>query len=325
MTDTILHARRALTLLALAGLAACGGGGGGGSGVDDPPVGADLLAITDANADAVARSGLASTGVGPLTANLGAGLGGTNAASRVVAQVGRRAQALGLQSVARVQPQAAEVLDCAVSGTVTVDFQDGNANSLFDVAGESLSITASACNEGDGVTLDGNFTMTLDSYTNGSNYGFTMAFNALRAQDTDGAVRLDGSLRVQLTGGTTLDMSASSIDLQATPNGASYRFVLADFSAHAVDRGDALVERISGRFSGSGLSSGSVSVTTPVDVVQRYADDYPSAGTMTFVGAKSSALRIEALSATQARLSIDADGDGTYETVRTVAWADLDR
>ena len=88
---------------------------------------------------------------------------------------------------------------------------------------------------------------------------------------------------------------------------------------------EALVQRVAGRFAGSGLSSGRVDVTTPVSVVQRYADDYPSAGTMRFVGASGSALKLDALSATQVRLSVDANGDGSYETERTLLWADLDR
>lgn len=307
---------------AVAGLVACGGGGGGGS---EPPPAADLLAITDANADAVARAGLAGSGVGPLVANLGTGLGAAGASSRVVAQVQRRAQTLGMRAASRARPLAATVLDCAVSGSVTVNFNDSNSSGSLDAVGESVSIAASACDEGDGATLDGSFSMTLDSYANASTFGFTMAFEALRAQGPEGEVRLDGALRVQLDNGTTLDMSATSLDLQAAPTGASYRFALAGFAAHLVDRGDAMVERLSGRFSGSGLATYSVDVTTPVDMVLRYADDYPSSGTMRFVGAKGSVLKLDALSAAQARLSIDADGDGTYETVRTVAWADLER
>ncbi|MBQ0945404.1 hypothetical protein KAK07_18850 [Ideonella sp. 4Y16] len=322
MNTSILNTRRALTLLALASLAACGGGGGGDGG--EPPVATDL-AITDANADAVARVGLASTSVGPLAANLGTGLGATGSASQVVALVSRRAQALGLKAASRVQPQAAAVVDCAVSGSVSVNFSDSNANGLFDATGESISVSASACDDGSGFTLNGSFTMTLGSFTDARNFGFTMAFAGLQTTTTEGSVRLDGELAVQLSGGNTLDLSSPSIVLQASRSGVSYRFALASYVAHVVDRGDASVQRVTGTFSGTGLDSYRVQVTTPVDVVQRYADDYPSAGTMKFVGAAGSVLKVDALNATQARLSVDANGDGAYETVRTVLWADLDR
>ncbi|MBQ0961040.1 hypothetical protein KAK06_18945 [Ideonella sp. 4Y11] len=321
MNNSILNPRRALTLLALASLTACGGGS---NDRDTAPLVLDL-AITDANADDVARVGLASTAVGPLAANLGTGLGAAGSASQVVALVSRRAQALGLKAASRVQPQAAAVVDCAVSGSVSVNFNDSNANGLFDAAGESISVSASACNDGSGFTLNGSFTMTLDSFTDARNFGFTMAFANLQTTTTEGSVRLGGDLAVQLSGGNTLDLRAAMIALQASYSGASYQFELGDYVAHVVDRGDAAVQRVSGTFRGTGLDNHQVRVTTPVDVVQRYADDYPSAGTMKFVGDAGSALKVDALNATQARLSVDANGDGAYETVRTVLWADLDR
>ena len=67
----------------------------------------------------------------------------------------------------------------------------------------------------------------------------------------------------------------------------------------------------------------SVTLSTLVPVVILAADDYPSQGALVIQGANQSALRIDALNATQAQLSIDADGNGTYETVKVVNWADL--
>jgi len=212
-----------------------------------------------------------------------------------------------------------------VSGSVSVNFTDINGNGQFDAAGESISLSANACNDGDGVTLNGSFSMALSAFTDGLNFSFTMGFAGLQTTNAEGTLRLDGDLAVRLAGGNTLDLSAPSIVLQATRGSANYRFALTDYAAHVVDRGDAAVQRVSGDFAGTGLDSFHVQVSTPVDVVQRYADDYPSAGTMKFVGAASSVLKVEAIDATQARLSIDANGDGTYETVRTVLWADLDR
>jgi hypothetical protein len=321
MTVSILHARRALTMLAVAALGACGGGGGDSS---NPPA-AELLAISDANADAVARAGLASAGVGPVAAGLGTGMGATGAADPTVANASRRASTLAVKAAARVRPMAARTIDCAVSGSVTVDLTDANANDLLDLPGESLRITASQCNEGDGNVLNGSFTMALTAFTNGTNFSFTMAFANLAVQGSDGTAGLDGTLAVRFSGGNTLEISADSFALRAQQTGSSYSFSLSDFSTRVVDSGDALVQRVAGRLAGSGLSSYSVDVTTPVSVVQRYADDYPSSGTMRFVGASGSALKVDALSATQVRLSVDANGDGTYETVRTMLWSELDR
>lgn len=321
MTDSILHARRALMMLAVAALSACGGGGGDSG---NPPA-AELLAISDANADDVARAGLAGAGVGPIAAGLGTGLGATGAAGPQVAQASRRVTALAVKAAARVRPMAARTIDCAVSGSVTVDLADGNANGLLDAPGESLSFAASQCNDGDGNLLNGSFTMTLTAFTNGTNFSFNMAFASLSIQASDGTAGLDGTLAVRFTGGNTLDISADRFALRAQQGGNSYSFSLSDFSTRVIDTGDTLVQRVAGRLAGSGLSSYSVDVSTPVSVVQRDTDDYPSSGTMRFVGASGSALKVDALSATQVRLSVDANGDGTYETVRTMLWADLDR
>lgn len=322
MNTMMLRACRALTMLAMAALSACGGGGGTSK---SQPVGVDPLAITDANADAVARAGLGGTAVGPVAAGLGAGVGPGGAARPGVTQVSRRVAALALKTAGRVRPMAAQTIDCAVSGSVTVDLTDGNANGLLDAAGESLRISASQCNDGDGQVLNGSFTMALTAFTNGTNFGFTMAFANLSVQGSEGTAALDGTLTVAFTGGNRLDIGADNFLLRAEQPGRSDSFELKDFSASVVDTGDALAQRVAGRFSGSGLSIYYVDVTTPVSVVQRDTDDYPSSGTMRFVGASGSALKVDALSATQVRLSVDANGDGTYETVRTMLWADLDR
>jgi hypothetical protein len=57
--------------------------------------------------------------------------------------------------------------------------------------------------------------------------------------------------------------------------------------------------------------------------VARPSDDYPSSGVMVITGAANSQLKLTALSNTQVRQELDANGDGTYESSTTVNWNTL--
>jgi hypothetical protein len=72
------------------------------------------------------------------------------------------------------------------------------------------------------------------------------------------------------------------------------------------------------------LGNHSVTITTPSNMVFQWSDSYPSQGIMVIKGSGGSALKVEALNSSQARLSVDANGDGTYESSVDVNWVDID-
>jgi hypothetical protein len=65
----------------------------------------------------------------------------------------------------------------------------------------------------------------------------------------------------------------------------------------------------------------SFSTTTPL--VSRATDQYPSSGVLEITGGGNSRLRMTALSNTQVKQELDANGDGTYEGSSTVNWDTL--
>ena len=306
--------------LTLALLTACGGGSGGSDSGGD----AQALAITTENADTLAMAGVAAVGVGSMASDLSVSLGGGTGVGRVVVQHSQRARALAVAAARKARPLGTFSQDCAVAGSITVSLVDLNADGELDGVGESVAIAADGCDEGGGTLLDGEFGMTVTSYTDGNNFSFNFTFADLVATDSAGVVSTaDGDLAMTLSGGDTVTVSSTALAVSTDVSGTREAFALSEFSVRVVDRGDAIVESVSGVIAGSGLGNQWVRISTPVSVVVLNTDEQPSSGTMVFTGANSSALKIEAIDATQARLSVDANGDGSYETSKVVLWSEL--
>jgi hypothetical protein len=68
---------------------------------------------------------------------------------------------------------------------------------------------------------------------------------------------------------------------------------------------------------------GRFSVATATPFLQTFAQAYPHQGQLRAAGLNSSAVRVTALSATQVRVDLDANGDGAYEATKDVAWSAL--
>lgn len=321
---TMIRCRRplgaTLAAAALLGLTACGGGGGGdGGGVQQ----AGELAISADNADNVARAAAMGTSMGPLAATLGQGMVSPGGFSQVVVQQARRARALLLrQAQTDRRAQAGGVVPCSVSGSLSVQVSDGNGSGALDAAGESISLTANSCDDGSGV-MSGNFAVTLSSYASQQNFGFDFSFNGFSITDASGVAAIDGAMHVEVAAGTTLTLTASSLSARATVAGVPHSMGLSNFRVALQDQGDRAAEQISGTFVLGDYANQAVTLSTPTTIVQLYADDYPSSGVLQVNGAGGSVLRLQALNATQAQLSVDAQGDGSFETSRTVNWADL--
>jgi len=309
-------------------LSACGGGSGGYGGGGGDPGGSGPMAITADNAPAAARAGLAAVDAGQIAGTAGDGLVGPLGGAGLVASQARAAHAVAARAMALGHRQAAAVQTspCGAGGTITLTLTDTNGNAQLDRAGEAVSLAVNQCDFGDGVKLNGSFVLTLTGYTDTQHYAFNLSFNNFTANDLTSNVQfaVNGNLAVTKAG-LSGSISSPSYSVSATDHGTAHSFSVKSFSATVTeDSGQTqTTESVAGTFSGTDFGTRYVTLSTLVPIVILSSDTYPSQGSLLIQGSGGSALKVEALNAAQARLSVDANGDGSYETVTTVNWADI--
>jgi hypothetical protein len=232
---------------------------------------------------------------------------------------------MAVSALAQRRIVATSTLLCQGGGTLTISFNDSNADDQLNRAGESVSLTANACNAGNGVTTNGGFSLQLSSFTDNTQLAFTLTFNNFRTGDTTAtnAMAIDGSVSASLSG-TNVLANSPSLNISATAGGLTRSFGVQALSISYVDDGTAVTESVSGTFTSSEFAGQSVQVTTLVPVVILWTDDYPSQGMLQVTGANNSSIKVEALNAVQAQIYIDANGDGGFETTKVVNWSTLD-
>lgn len=314
-------------------VAACGGGGG-----DAPAAAQPTVGISSTNQDQVARTSAsavvsvaaAGTGTGATGSGGGAGVAALPGAARQVAlalQGGRKAAlAAGVQPLAVVT----DTTLCPAGGQFVVAVNNANNNNAFD-AGDSLTITFENCKTTATDNTNGSIAVTVASVS-GTGFIGTMTLNlastegtrtgsvvgSVAASYTDvsatvsrtellvGAAGLSGTVSIGNVSETITYENGFSIATTSTVNGAG-----AAVSSSST---------VSGAITASGLANGRIVLATPAPIVQLAADAYPSSGALRATGTSGSTLLVTALSATQVRLQLDADGNGSYEGDKTVAW-----
>lgn len=314
--------RKALGTALLAALAACGGGGGDSTGgsVTGP------LAITAANADSAARVGAQAAGSVAMIGGASTSFAAITGQQVTVAQV-RRAHAMAVAALGTQRRVAGTgTVLCGGGGSLTITFNDSNADDLLNRAGESISLTANNCSDGAGSTTNGTFSLQVSTYTDATHLSFTLAFVGFRTSDTTQgtAAAIDGSVTAALSGVANITATSPSLSISATSSGVSRSFGVQGFSMSYADNGTAVTESVAGTFTSSEFQGQSVQVSTLVPVVILWTDDYPSQGMLQVTGANNSSIKVEALNAVQAQIYIDANGDGGFETTKVVNWSTLD-
>lgn len=320
-----LRTLRVLSLSALAVLAACGGGGS--STTANASASTEPLGVTADNANTVARAGLAGLDVGQVAVGLGSVFVGPTGQFNTVAQA-RRMHAMAVNAVGatnRILATRQAVIDCPNGGTMTIAVNDSNNSGSMDAVGESATVSFNACHIDSSSLATGSLSLTLTRYSSASDLAVNLVFTNFTATGaTPGtSVAMNGNLALSLVSATDVTVSSDSFTAAATVQGVTHAFSMQAYSAHVVDGGTQVTETLAGTFSSSDFADKSVTVSTPTPVVILAADNYPSQGVLLIQGANQSAVKIEAYSATQARVSVDANGDGTYETSTLVNWADL--
>jgi hypothetical protein len=247
----------------------------------------------------------------------GSSMGALTGQQITLSQVGR-AHAMALAAVGGS-------VQCPGGGTLTGSLNDSNGDGMFNRAGESVSLIANNCNDGAGTTVNGSFSLALSSYTDTSHLSFTLAFANFRASDsgTGNVAAIDGSVTATLAGVGNFSATSPSLSLSATAGGITRSFGVQAYSVAYVDSGSAVTESVAGTFTSSEFQGQSVQVSTLVPLVTLATDNHPSQGVLQVTGANNSAVKLEALNATQVQVYIDANGDGSFETTQVINWADL--
>jgi len=235
----------------------------------------------------------------------------------------------------RVRPAATETFSeaCSLGGSVTVVASDADNNDDVS-AGDSVQASFNQCSESAGVVMNGAMSVSLQSVAVNTDTQFrftgTIAFDRLsliagsQSAVINGAVTVDAAQTlgstVTLQIGVTIGANGLTTSLTSPSRSDSVAYDAG--SRWVVDsNGSTFSLQLNGTFTVTSIG-GRVSVATVQPVVFRVGDDHASSGQMVVTGASGSRLRITALDNTQARLELDANGDGTYEAVRDIAWDD---
>jgi hypothetical protein len=328
--------RVAVVLACALSLAACGGGGGSSGGTDTPPA-STLLGISASNYQAVSQAAVSSALFLGDSSGLVTGAEASTDARLLRHAVNTARRGFGLASDRPVLVTGVEVRDtiaCAQGGSIAVTVNDANNNSNFD-AGDSITMDLQSCRE-EGALMQGRLAISVQAVTgvfDSNNYSATMtmtmtAFNVTTGSDSaqgDGALSM--TLSQSPSGVADMTLSTARLTLSGRVGGQSFTTTLTDTRLTLRDEtlGGTLRTSISysSTLDSSQFGNKQVTITTPQALVATAGNAYPSSGQLLVRGHANSAVRITAINATQARLELDAEGDGNYETQVTKTWAEL--
>lgn len=308
----------------------CGGGGGGGGGSNDGAAATPLI-YTGSTDPAV----LTTANAALLASNLTGGASGSLSAG---AASGAALDSLGLLDIGRTLQSAlrrAPVTPAGVSSpTAAIPVDNTSAcpaggstrvfGTLNDDATGTVSVTYNACSIS-GSALQGEATMRVDAYDLALQRvaDATVSFTRMTMR---GAINADltGSFRMQLNvagRSETLTENVVALYIGSGRMSRSENLVWTQVYADIVAQ-TSYVESIAGRLFDSQHGFVTLSTITPF-VFSTTTQQFPHSGEVLLTGLAGSRASISALSATLARVAVDADGDGTYEASGRIAWISL--
>jgi len=317
-----------LSVAILLTLGACGGGGGGDGGPAPVPTIDIGLAnyVTVGRATAAGISGVSPTG---MMVPLGVNKSGPG---RVVAMwfhpLGKRVALASPQRPVPLTAHGPVITNCPLGGTETTWVYDNDDSGDLSV-GDTITVTDENCKDMVGGTSNGSMSMTF-TQASSSSASAQVTFNQASYVTARHSTTLNGSTNLDYAEGVTTETytttSAGSMTIAlSTHTGYTDTVTLLDgfFVQETIDSAGTTVSRAGGLLQ-SQAAGGIVEVNTPAatPMTEYGADAYPSSGTVQVKGLNSSLL-ITAVSATNARLDVDANGDGTFESGSTMLWDDL--
>lgn len=330
-------------LVALTGtyvlLSACGGGGGGGGNHEG----------TEAEAKpspAITADNAAQVGVEVLEATNDAVNLGFNTDDMFVHFGFEYPQSLvgAANGSVPVIATGAQTINCFSGGSYTLEVNDADGNKQLS-KGDVFSFRFANCQDPDilkkGATLNGTFSVTLELVTAASPYEVPAIekfdYKDFSMQDITATGSEDE--RVTVTGDMTADFETAngSDDLFTTRfQGSSLTGITvgsADDSGTVTltnytlteDEDENLKEDryVAQGTLNSTLIGGQVTVDTPQALKWQFDADYPYTGQKVIKGKNQSGLLIDVVDKATVKLSVDANGDGSYEITLDKTWQQL--
>jgi hypothetical protein len=314
--------------------AGCGGGGDGGEILPPPP---ELLQITAANQVAVAQAVVLDFGVLDSTRDIPVASGsGAPRASGADALV-KRALGAAIATAGRALPLATTSITetCPAGGSIVITIDDRDNNGTPS-AGDALTTTFNDCKESETSLLKGGFTLNFASYSS-SQFSGLLTFAQLTLSDEDATIAMNGPAnvvysettvpgsrteRTELTvaaGGLVVGVTSPKVN-ETLSHEPGFAGIWTDVSLSTPTQGyDTAV--LNGRVGFASLN-GKVVLATDPPIKDMYVDEMPSSGTVLITGYQSK-LRMTVLNTSTARLELDANNDGVYESTRDIPWSEL--
>ncbi|MDQ7074019.1 MAG: hypothetical protein Q9O24_02440 [Gammaproteobacteria bacterium] len=279
-------------------LVACGGGSGGTSSA--------LAALAPMTINAANEQQVASVGAG---AGAGAAVGGmvprslprtwSSVPSDLAATIQQLIPDFSKQSGSRAISQIEA--DCAISGTRSTALNDVNNNGIFD-AGDSTSVVANACDDGDGMTISGPMTLRLNAcvadFANGSCEAMDTTFD-IAMSSVGGSAQMQGDVSFvsQYDASFTIDrkfLVSSSLSISFGGERVSFSNFLSESSwdnntGAFSDATDFTVDVNVTGFVGRLVVNNTVPMTG-----NRLSGPYPTAGSSTITGAGGTTVVLDA-------------------------------
>jgi len=329
-----IHYGLAVAMVAM--LSACGGGGDGAS--TSSPVTVKFNSENYVSATKEAFSGVSNiNSVGSLA------VGVDSASKDLMFKVTARK---AIRELSNKRPKRLNIASglveeysepCSGGGTVSVVESDKDGNIDTVDPGDSVTLTFDNCRETEGTVsfvLNGDMTATVVSYNDDvakesgvvdvltRNLNFT---STLRSGSLNGSFSV-GFTCVYSSGKTDLNMSVTDSLV------AKVKFTNADEKTWIYSNGfkinvsHSAVETtmaVSGKASTADLGSGSITYSTQTPLRIPLDPEYPVAGVMTLKAEAGGTTKIEATASPNAKVSLDQNDDGLFETSTLVPWRDI--
>ncbi len=321
-----MQIRNSVLLLSIAVMCSCGGGGGGGGGGTTP-----TATIDAANAETVASVAISAAGGIVDVSESGTGVvfarvdgAGDAAGIDLKAFFGRRIRGI-LGAAATRQVVTTEVEPGPNGGSVTTIWNDKAPEEVVST-GDTFRMSFANYSDTD-ITIDGELILDQMTVTGDPEFdetwvvGSRLSFRSLSV--TEGSEQ--GILTGAMTGRAEQTVTDSILDLRVSATltdgtstiaaGTTMRYAEDLFGDYTLNSKGAVRD---------GRIAGLVSFETTTTFTGDSSSDFPSGGVLLIKGAARSTIQLTALNSTTVELKIDKDGDGTFETIKTVPWTSLD-
>jgi uncharacterized repeat protein (TIGR01451 family) len=327
-------ARGFLSLVALLLLVACGGGGGDGGGGAGAIVwdgNSDPAVVTAANASKLTADVIGSEQTASTI------LGASISSSDTVRDLRSGVVDLGLRlnrslREAAVRAEKANSARRAAQSAIPIDQTDScdsgsmrMSGTLSDNGTGTLSVAFNDCRIG-ADTVSGSATLRVDVFDFGffAPTDFTISFTRLTLRGPGVSMDASGSLRSQtsfMTNSETVTENIVSLDNNTNKKTKTENFVFMNAYDNIFSPAS-FTATVSGRVFDHVHGYVDITTITPI-AFATIGQLFPDSGQIVLTGAGNRRIRATALSAIQARLEVDLNGDSAYEIDAKLNWADL--